>query len=292
MNSGIFGNNLKFYRQNSGLTQAQLAERCGTGQVSIAHYERGSRFPGEQNLIAIARSLKIPLELLFTQIENNNTTSTDIPFNITQFLNLLLRESIEKNLLYFNGWKKTAKLNLEESFSYILCPLLTETGVLWEKGALSISEEHLISGKVRELISRISSSDLHMESHNKMRDNVWLGFCAPSDKHDLVLFMLSQLVKNRGWETIFLGVDVPVNDLLQTIKKYKPSVISISISQSQFQAGLEAYLQVLEDRSDLHCPVIIGGRGFDQTTVDKYKLFSRFAPSLKSGYEYVLDKEK
>ena len=40
-------NNLKFYRNRGGLTQAQLAEATGIHQVTISYYERGLEIPHE-----------------------------------------------------------------------------------------------------------------------------------------------------------------------------------------------------------------------------------------------------
>jgi len=52
-------------RRRAGLTQQQLAEKVGVGRVTIARLETGTRSPGVQLAIAIARELDEPVETLF-----------------------------------------------------------------------------------------------------------------------------------------------------------------------------------------------------------------------------------
>ncbi|MDA3812181.1 MAG: helix-turn-helix domain-containing protein [Spirochaetaceae bacterium] len=292
MEKSIFAQNLKFYRKKMGMTQASLGEKTGIGQVSIANYERGTRFPGEEILLKIADSLGISLNILFSTNDLKQDFNTSIPFTIDQFMEIILQESLKNCLSYINGWMKMNRYDLENCFSIIIIPLLIATGKKWEKGEISISEEHLISGKIRELISIVSSYN-NIKSKTKTKDNnIWLGFCAPSDKHDLVLFMLSLLLQKRGWSTIFLGKEVPLNDLILMLEKYKPSVISISISLENQRNSLEAYLQILETSSDKKYPIVMGGRGADIRWKHKYSNVDGIVKTLKEGYDSVLRFEK
>lgn len=295
MTKGIFANNLKFYRKKQGLTQAALGKKSGVGQVNITNYERGTRFPGEETLIILAENLGIPLNLLFNINDKKLESSSIMTFTLEQLIKMLLNDSLKDCLTYIHGWKITYNFTLENTFTKIIIPLLKETGLQWQKGEISISEEHLISAKIREIISLLSSAVYKGEIRDAIEtndNNVWMGFCAPSDKHDLALFMLSQLVKNRGWKTYFIGSEVPINDVLSTIRKYKPTVVCISISMDLFRGGLDAYLQKLNDAEDVQCPVIICGNGADKTYVSEYQIVNYYASTFTKGYEEVLKLEK
>ncbi len=290
MESNIFGRNLKFYRLKMKITQTNLAEKAGIGQVSIANYERGTRFPGEETLIKLAASLGLPLDLLFNNYQSISEPTTEISFDIDQLIEMLLRDSLENCQSYLNGWKKVKNYSLELFFIEILIPTLKETGTRWFNGEMSIPEEHIISNRIREIISLFSSSEDVKVIQNS--SNIWMGFCAPSDKHDLVLFMLSKLLKVRGWKTIFLGTDIPLNDLIAVMGKYKPSVVSASLSMPLFESGLDAYLQKIEMLSSGHCPIIIGGNSEKDSSLSQYGNQISYVSSLKEGYESVLLYEK
>lgn len=60
----VFGESLRELRQKRGLTQVQLAERCGFPQARISELERGGRTP---NLVTILR-LSMALECKPTEL--------------------------------------------------------------------------------------------------------------------------------------------------------------------------------------------------------------------------------
>lgn len=60
-----FGTNLRKCRNNSGLSQEELAALCGLHRTYIGAVERGERNISLINIVNLARSLKVrPLDLL------------------------------------------------------------------------------------------------------------------------------------------------------------------------------------------------------------------------------------
>jgi transcriptional regulator with XRE-family HTH domain len=55
---------LKRWRERHGLTQAQLAERCGVRQNAISRYERGERVPRGDDLLRLLKTTELPAEAL------------------------------------------------------------------------------------------------------------------------------------------------------------------------------------------------------------------------------------
>lgn len=52
-----FGTNLKQLRENLGLTQEEVAEKCGLTTAAISHFERGAREPSLKNAVKIVKGL-------------------------------------------------------------------------------------------------------------------------------------------------------------------------------------------------------------------------------------------
>lgn len=69
------GQLIKQARQNAGLTQPELAEKCGWGQSRISNYERGERDPGIDDLRLISKALGVDIYDLITK----QTTSAITP---------------------------------------------------------------------------------------------------------------------------------------------------------------------------------------------------------------------
>ncbi len=60
----FFSKNLKFLREEKGLSQNKLAEKIGVNQTTIARWEDDNRVPTIDNAIDVASALNIPLEIL------------------------------------------------------------------------------------------------------------------------------------------------------------------------------------------------------------------------------------
>src|SRR4051794_813334 len=57
---------LRFYREEAGLTQAELADEVGKTKVSINHFERGRRHPSAPTAERIAQELDERLDMEVT----------------------------------------------------------------------------------------------------------------------------------------------------------------------------------------------------------------------------------
>ena len=69
--------NLKSERAQEGLTQKQLAEKCGIGKQTLFQYESGYRFPSVFTLWKIAKALGCYMdELIEGDMEEHNGKDT------------------------------------------------------------------------------------------------------------------------------------------------------------------------------------------------------------------------
>lgn len=58
-NDGYIGSRIRQYRMLAGLTQKELAQRCGISEPAIRNYELGNRLPDSETLKTIASALEI-----------------------------------------------------------------------------------------------------------------------------------------------------------------------------------------------------------------------------------------
>jgi len=60
-------NHVRYYRENYGMSQRQLAMYAKISHVELNHIERNKRTPNVYIAIRIAKVLKIPIEGLFIE---------------------------------------------------------------------------------------------------------------------------------------------------------------------------------------------------------------------------------
>ena len=64
-----FGCNVRKYRKSLGLSQEQLAEESGLHRTYIGAVERGERNVSLNNIVAIARALRIQTSVLLDGVD-------------------------------------------------------------------------------------------------------------------------------------------------------------------------------------------------------------------------------
>ncbi len=60
-----FGQRIRLLREGQGLSQEALAEKAGIHRTYLSSLERGERNVGLDNILRLARALKVPASSLF-----------------------------------------------------------------------------------------------------------------------------------------------------------------------------------------------------------------------------------
>jgi transcriptional regulator with XRE-family HTH domain len=81
------GRRIKFYRQQRGLTQMELAAKVGyTSKAAISEIESGKKAPSMDMLQAVADTLKVPVSVLVTPINFDGFDKKNLLFADFVFL--------------------------------------------------------------------------------------------------------------------------------------------------------------------------------------------------------------
>jgi methanogenic corrinoid protein MtbC1 len=146
----------------------------------------------------------------------------------------------------------------EEVLLDLVQPAMVEIGERWHRGEINVASEHFAT----EFIRRKMSSLLNVFEAHAQRDTIIIG-CAPAELHDIGVLFASLFLVRRGWHVIYLGAQVPLADLLQTVQAVHPSLVCLSASTIETVPGLVACAQELHK----HFPTVrfgYGGRIFNQ----------------------------
>ena len=74
-NRQLFGANLRLHRQNAGLSQEALAHLAGLDRTFISSVERGMRNISLDNIMKLAKALKIEAAELMPELVTRKTKS-------------------------------------------------------------------------------------------------------------------------------------------------------------------------------------------------------------------------
>ena len=265
-----FGLRLKLIRRQQNITQKQLADALNLAQSTIANYENDIRFPGELQLRQLSETLNVSVDYLLdiqsslkpdetSAITDENILSdTQLEALHLQLIDLLLSgdetTSTEKVMTAYQQGNET--LRLIES---IYIPILKTTGLLWQKGEISIANEHFISNLIDRWLAMTSTAT---QSPKKPYSAV---FIVPSgEEHVLILKMIKEYFRQCNWKTYYLGNSIPFSSLNSFIELNKINLVVMSVSITSHLNSAEDLIQALKSQNVRHSPkILIGGSAIE-----------------------------
>jgi methylmalonyl-CoA mutase cobalamin-binding subunit len=152
--------------------------------------------------------------------------------------------------------------------------LAHEIGSRWEAGLLPISSEYMATGILRSLL---------LDRLDSIRSSDGVGpriiFATPSgERHDLGLLVASLVAASKGAEVVFMGAEVPLEDLTLAVEGSRASVLDLGFvtEDSNDVAGC---LKNVRRRHDQRVTLWGGGRGMTRVEsvsgVDRIEYFDR-----------------
>lgn len=108
----------------------------------------------------------------------------------------------------------------------VVLPILRETGSRWTQGRFNVAHEHLVSVHMRGLL------DALMRQTEPLPGAPVLVAATPSNHmHEFGALVGAQLGAARGYEVLYLGADVPQEDLLSALEGSGASLCLLAISR-------------------------------------------------------------
>jgi methanogenic corrinoid protein MtbC1 len=138
----------------------------------------------------------------------------------------------------------------------VITPALCAVGTGWERGELSVADEHLATGIVEWIMSRVAGSATRLPVRS--RDRILLAG-AELEGHVVGLRMLADLVEGAGFDVRYLGAAVPVDALIEIVSRLHPRIVALSASSATPTAPLLEAVEALTRIEGLD--VLLGGSG-------------------------------
>jgi len=164
-----------------------------------------------------------------------------------------VRKSWLEAALNFNEQK--AERILTEAFSRfpiegvweeIVSPALVETGLNWQKDLITVQQEHFLSSLVtRRLDAMIDAVP------PPIRDQTILVANPPREQHVFSPLLINLYLRRRGYRVIYLGANVPEEDLDRALQATHPDFIVLTAQTLDTAAALYHTSQSLLDQGVL-----------------------------------------
>ncbi|MBS1526931.1 MAG: MerR family transcriptional regulator [Bacteroidetes bacterium] len=179
----------------------------------------------------------------FLQREIDATVSLEhrYEYYITQIIShaLAYREH-EVNQLISHSFELNGVLS---TYKFVMYPLLTRLGLMWQQDSLCPSQEHFLSSIFRQkLYAAIDDCPTAGAGSDK-----WLLFLPEDEDHELGLLLASYLLRTAGKQVVYLGAKVPLVALKNTAGSTKPGKILFFMTRIRPIDDAQVYINELAD---------------------------------------------
>ncbi|MCB0463890.1 MAG: MerR family transcriptional regulator [Flavobacteriaceae bacterium] len=128
--------------------------------------------------------------------------------------------------LFYKTYESLLKeKDFEDIFYDIFIPLLTEIGLLWQTDTITPAHEHFLTSLIRQKILIDTEKAQSKQVNNSSKTFVL--YLPENEIHELGLMFINHQLISKGYQSIFLGLSVPLESLVD-LKNYYDELIYIS----------------------------------------------------------------
>lgn len=130
-----------------------------------------------------------------------------------------------------------SSLTLDVVLREVLVPYLRELGDKWERGEVSVAQEHFASAVVRGRLMSLA------RGWDRGAGPRALLACAQGEQHDLPLLAFGLALRTHGWRVSYLGADTPLPSLVEATRALAPEAVVVSGTNKGAFGGLSKGLK-------------------------------------------------
>jgi len=149
----------------------------------------------------------------------------------------------------------SSKMSQPQLIENLIVPLVYKIGDMWHDGTLRVANEHLASAVIRSFLS--SLIEQHIPSENAP---IIISATPRGQDHELGALIVGVVAASIGWKVLYLGPNLPVDDIVAVTHNLEAKVIALSIVYPGDDPQLKKDLLNLKRMLSKNVSLIVGGR--------------------------------
>jgi MerR family transcriptional regulator, light-induced transcriptional regulator len=137
------------------------------------------------------------------------------------------------------------KEGFENAVYRVLYPFFEKVGVLWQAGSINPAHEHFITNLVKQKIY-VAIDSIPVPAGPDVK--TFLLYLPEWELHELGLLVYDYMIKSRGFKVIYLGQNVPEDDVYTVSDFLNPDYFLTGFSNGIEKEKLESYINRISSR--------------------------------------------
>jgi len=121
------------------------------------------------------------------------------------------------------------KVSIKEIYCHVFEPCQYEIGRLWQSNVVSVAQEHYCTASTQLIMSQLYP--YVFRSDRTFRGTI-VAACVSGELHEIGARMLCDLLEMEGWNTIYLGANVPTAGIVDVLRDNHSDILAVSASMT------------------------------------------------------------
>ena len=135
-----------------------------------------------------------------------------------------------------------------------------EVGRLWQINSISVAQEHFCTAATQMVMSQLYP---YIFTGQRTGRRMVMA-CVGGELHEIGARMVADFFEMEGWDTYFVGANMPAKSVLQSVEELQADILAISATMT-FHVGQVAEMiqELRKTRSKQQTRVLVGGYPFN-----------------------------
>jgi methanogenic corrinoid protein MtbC1 len=208
-------------------------------------------------------SLKALRDLIREQVDVLGSEAMDVTWegpDITEAgvdLESMIRavEAMDLKTLERNLSQAALTMSRPSLMQDIIGPLMNKVGELWADGSVRVAHEHMTTATVRSFFGKLKEVFDPPENAPLMIVTTPIG-----QNHELGALIAEAAALSMGWRVIYLGPNLPAEEIAAAVKLNKASAVALSIIYPPDDPRIPGELRRLRKSLPESVTIYVGGR--------------------------------
>jgi MerR family transcriptional regulator, light-induced transcriptional regulator len=181
-----------------------------------------------------------------------------VPF-AQKYLELLLKgrrsEATEMVMKEMKSGKPVAAIYKE-----VFQPVQYEIGRLWQTNQISVAQEHYCTASTQFIMSLLYP---YLFTGEKKEVKL-VSTCVSGELHEIGARMVTDFFEMEGWDTYYLGANMPIYGVIQFVREIQPQFVAISATMTFHVRLVEEFIQKIRQAEGVpdDLKILVGGYPF------------------------------
>ncbi|MGP1309006.1 MAG: cobalamin B12-binding domain-containing protein [Phycisphaerales bacterium] len=153
----------------------------------------------------------------------------------------------------------SGSITVQDAYLRVLAPAQQELGRMWHMNEITVAEEHFVTATTKMIMAQLLAR-AKPEPSNGM---TVVATSVEGETHDIGLHVAADFLEMAGWKVIFLGGNMPPNDLLQAVVDFKADLVALAATMPSQRRSVARTIRLIRDDANVgRTPILVGGRAF------------------------------